>query len=281
MALITLLSDFGTSDGYVAQMKARILRVKSRINIVDISHGIQPHNILMGSYVLETTVPFFPRKTIHVGVVDPGVGSSRLPIVIACKSGVLIGPDNGLLARASDKLGFRSAFRIRTHALRGDISTTFHGRDIFAVVAAKIAEGEKPSNVGPKISRIARLKIAPSTVSKHKIAATVLHVDNFGNIILNVSDKEMVSRGLTIGQRFMLDHSATNQVIIFARSYSEIRLGELALLKGSQGYFEVAKREDSAARSLRVKSGDRMVLRSTRSYRSRKYRVNAHPRQSS
>ncbi len=281
MALITLLSDFGTSDGYVAQIKARILGITPRVEIVDISHGIPPYNILMGSHVLETTVPFFPRETIHVGVVDPGVGSTRLPIIIECDNGVLVGPDNGLLARASDKLGFRSAYRIRTQALGWSISTTFHGRDIFAVVAARIAEGEKPSELGPKISKIARLRIAPSTVSRDKITGTVLHVDNFGNIVLNLTDKGIESRQIRIQQGLVLDDAVTLQTVRFARSYSEVRPGGLALLKGSQGYFEVAAREDSAARLLGVKPGDQIVLRSTRPYRSRKYRVNGRRRRSS
>jgi S-adenosyl-L-methionine hydrolase (adenosine-forming) len=108
MAVITLLSDFGLVDPYVAQMKAVILSIVPEAEIVDISHGVEKYNIASGSYLLETTLPFFPTGSIHVAVVDPGVGGPRLPIAIDCDHGTLIGPDNGLLARAADRLGFRA-----------------------------------------------------------------------------------------------------------------------------------------------------------------------------
>src|SRR5713226_10761130 len=113
MTVVTLLSDFGSRDGYVAQMKGAILENCPDATVVDISHEIERHNIPMGSFILETTAPYYPKGTIHVAVVDPGVGSARKAIVIECNAGLLIGPDNGLMARASEKLGLKSIYEIR------------------------------------------------------------------------------------------------------------------------------------------------------------------------
>ena len=112
MPIITLLSDFGTKDSYVAQMKGVILGLRPDCQIVDISHEVARQNVAMGSFLLETAVSYFPRGTVHVAVVDPGVGSERLPLVAECRHGILVGPDNGLLVRAGRRLGFVAAYRI-------------------------------------------------------------------------------------------------------------------------------------------------------------------------
>src|SRR6266852_721594 len=139
MRIVTLLSDFGLRDSYVAQMKGTILENCPDTTIVDISHEIERHNIPMGSFILETTTPYFPKDTIHVAVVDPGVGSARKPIVVKCETAFFVGPDNGLMARACEKLGLKSIYEIREEEfLRKPVSSTFHGRDIFARVSGMI-----------------------------------------------------------------------------------------------------------------------------------------------
>src|SRR5438132_11662479 len=144
MKTVSLLSDFGLKDGYVAQMKGVILDKCPNAVVVDISHGIERHNIPMGSFILETTVPYFPNGTIHVAVVDPGVGSARKAVAIECEKGILVGPDNGLMVRASEKLGLKSIHQIGEQEFqRKPLSTTFHGRDIFAYVAGLIASGRR------------------------------------------------------------------------------------------------------------------------------------------
>src|SRR3989454_2749693 len=140
MALITLLSDFGLIDPYVAEMKVVILSANANQKIVDVSHGIERHNIAMGSFVLETALPYFPQGSIHVAVVDPGVGTERLPLVMLCERGVLVGPDNGLLIRAAERLGLKAAYQIDSQCFKREkVSATFHGTDIFARTAAKSA----------------------------------------------------------------------------------------------------------------------------------------------
>lgn len=280
MPLITLLSDFGLSDGYVAQMKAVILRTCPGLEIVDISHGIEPHNVAMGSFVLETTAPLFPQGTIHLAVVDPGVGTTRRPLIIECDKGILIGPDNGTLARTSDRLGFRAAFTIKLKSSKS-ISRTFHGRDLFAVVAAKIAKGDKPSDLGRRISHIVKFKLPGVKRSFNSIEATVLHVDHFGNIITNITDGEFFPTLPKTGRGLVLEVAGRNNPLVFARTYSEIGPGEIAILEGSQGYHEIAARNASAARLLNAEAMDRIVVRSSSSYRSRKYHGAARRRQSS
>src|SRR5712664_1496750 len=157
MRVVALLSDFGLRDGYVAQMKGTILDLCPSAVITDISHDVQRHNIPMGSFILETTAPYFPKDTIHVAVVDPGVGSARNAIVVECESALFVGPDNGLMARASENLGVKSIHKIRAEEFqRKDVSSTFHGRDVFAYAAGMIASGRRRSRTQSLQTRNAR-----------------------------------------------------------------------------------------------------------------------------
>lgn len=261
--MITLLSDFGLVDSYVAQMKAVILSIVPDVEIIDISHGVEKYNIAAGSYLLETTVPFFPRGSIHVAVVDPGVGGPRLPIAISCHRGTMIGPDNGLLSRAADKLGFRAAHKVtRCQFIKYGPSSTFHGRDIFAFTAAKIAQGHKLSEVGPPLPAIARLEVPDPGFSTKSVTCSVLYVDSFGNVVTNISESSKQYRFRESRHFKILVGNGENQQDGFTvRSYSDIPVGRLGLLRGSQGYLEIALREASAAARLRVKSLDSLEIR--------------------
>ena len=261
MLLITLLTDFGIRDAYVAQMKGVILEVDPEAKIVDISHQVEPRNIAMGSFLLETSVAFFPIGTIHVGVVDPGVGSERLPIVIECERGVLVGPDNGLLAGASEKLGFRSAYRIEnTQFFRTKLSSTFHGRDVFARAAGRIAAGHLPSDVGRRISSIVKLSSQEAIIADGRIACSVLYIDSFGNIIAAVRNEEIARLRPSRRVLVKIRTRTKEQEGKFVTSYSDVSQGEMAILEGSQGFVEIAVREGSAASSLSVKIADRLEL---------------------
>src|SRR5205809_7187155 len=150
MVTITLLSDFGLTDPYVAEMKGVILSTNPDLRIVDVSHGIERHNIAMGSFILETALPYFPQGSIHVAVVDPGVGTERLPPAVLCKLGVLVGPDNGLLVRAAERLGCKAAYQLDSRRSKGEKgSATFHGRAVFARRAANLADRLRADTVGP------------------------------------------------------------------------------------------------------------------------------------
>ena len=263
LTIITLLSDFGLNDPYVAQMKAVIRSVSANAEIVDISHGIEKHRIATGSFILETTVPFFPRGSVHVAVVDPSVGSSRLPIVVKCDNGLLLGPDNGLLSRASEKLGFQAAYQIEnTHFIRNKISSTFHGRDIYASAAAAIAAGTDAALAGPKLARITRLEIPDPIFSNQRVVCRVLYVDSFGNIVTNISGSDRKRLEFREGQSVKIHTGKSDESFrgVTAKSYFEISEGRFGFLLGSQGYFEIALKESSAAARFDVEPMDRLEI---------------------
>jgi S-adenosyl-L-methionine hydrolase (adenosine-forming) len=244
-------------------MKAVIRSTVSDTEIIDISHEIEKHNIAAGSFLLETTTPFFPTGSIHVGVVDPGVGGTRLPIVIVCEKGVLIGPDNGLLHRAASKLGFQTAYKITNSKFnRNSVSSTFHGRDIFAFTAAKIADGTKPDEVGPELDAIVDLNIPDPESSKNIVKCRVLYVDSFGNIITNISESSLNMFGFRHGMHVKIISEKTREQHdgLTTISYFDIPENQFGLLFGSQGYLEVALKENSAAAWLRLKPLDSLSI---------------------
>jgi len=262
MRVVTLLSDFGLRDGYVAQMKGAILENCLDATVVDISHEIERHNIPMGSFTLETTVPYFPKGTIHVAVVDPGVGSARKAIVIECNAGLLIGPDNGLMARASEKLGLKSIYEIREKEFqRKPLSSTFHGRDVFAYTAGLIASGRRPEEVGPKVSKLEKLPISSPKFSGKKLICQVLHADVFGNVITNVGEKVVRKIPVKSGEGVEIRSGTRKLQAQYARSYYEVDKGAMAVLLGSQGLLEIAVREGSARDKLDVKPLEKLELR--------------------
>jgi S-adenosylmethionine hydrolase len=262
MRVVTLLSDFGLGDGYVAQMKGTILELCPNAVITDISHDVERHNIPMGSFILETSAPYFPKGTIHVAVVDPGVGSARKAIVIECNTGLLIGPDNGLMARASEKLGLKSIHEIREKEFqRTPVSTTFHGRDVFAYVAGLIASGRRPVEVGPRVSKLEKLPISPPRLLGKTLVCQVLHVDAFGNVITNVDEKLIRKIPLEFGERVDIWLGKRKLQAYYARSYHEVGKGAMAVLLGSQGFLEIAIREGSARDELDVKPLEKLELR--------------------
>lgn len=261
MKIVTLLSDFGLRDGYVAQMKGVILKECPGARIIDISHQIERHNIMMGSFVLETTTPYFPNGTVHVAVVDPGVGSDRKAIVIECESGFLVGPDNGLMARASEKLGLKSIRKIQETSLdMKPISNTFHGRDIFAHVAGMLLIGKRPDEIGDTVSGLERLHLAPARFAGDKLTCQVLHVDNFGNIITNVEDEQFRKIG-SVGEKIMIRTGKADFHARIAKSYHELAPDSVGVLIGSQGYVEIALRERSASEELDLKPLDEIEFR--------------------
>ena len=261
MATITLLSDFGLTDPYLAEMKGVILSVDPHLNIVDVSHGVERHNIAMGSFILETALPHFPPGSIHVAVVDPGVGTERLSLVVDCKSGILVGPDNGLLVRASERLGFKGAYQIDSRRFgEVPISSTFHGRDIFARTAAILARGLKPNAVGSRVKRLVRLDIPTVSIARGRANCTVLYVDSFGNVILNLTHEDIARLRLHSGDRITIRTPKRRAPGLLVKTYSDIPHSRLAMIRGSQGYLEIAMREDSAAAKLGLQPLDHLVI---------------------
>ena len=262
MALITLLSDFGLTDPYVAEMKGVILSATPDQKIVDVSHGIERHNIAMGSFVLETALPYFPHGSIHVAVVDPGVGTERLPLVMLCERGILVGPDNGLLVRAAERLGFNTAYQIDSHRFdREKVSSTFHGRDVFARTAAKIANGLNPNSVGGEAKQLVKLDIPNVSISHDRAHCTILYVDSFGNVVLNLAEEDFARLGLHEGDHLTIATRQGQFSGLVGRTYSDTSHAQVGIILGSQGYLEIATREGSAAALLGLKPLDQIEMR--------------------
>ncbi len=259
LPLVTLLTDFGLRDCYVAQMKGVVLKHCPSCQIVDLSHMVQRHNIAEGAFLLGASVSHFPAGTIHVAVVDPGVGGKRFPIIVVCRGAVLVGPDNGLVTMAAAKLGIRQTYRIRESRLdSGGTSPTFHGRDIFAAAAGMLATGISPESLGTQLKSIVQLKLSEPESSRGQLRCIVLHVDAFGNIITNA--RNSLKTWFTPGRRLSVYTKGRSMGATWSVTYGDVRPGELAVLRGSQGYLELAVREGNAGELLGVESRDELVI---------------------
>lgn len=260
--IITLLSDFGMSDPYVAEMKGVILNICPDAVLIDVSHGVEKFNVAMGAFLLASAVKFFPKGSIHVGVVDPGVGGPRKPIIIEAGCGYLVGPDNGLLALAAEREGVKNVYEIRPgrYTLK-EVSSTFHGRDVFAPIAAYLARGIPPNAIGTKIGGYVKASIFKSIPRRGWAECTVLHIDSFGNLITGLSWKDVEETGFPSASTFKVLAGDRLFKALKASTYSDVDEGDLALIPyGSHGFMELAVNKGSAADLLKVRAGDRLIV---------------------
>jgi len=259
--VITLLTDFGIKDPYVAQMKGVILSINAEAQIVDISHEVGRHNIYEAAFILLSTYSKFPRGSIHVVVVDPGVGTRRRAIVVETKRYLFVGPDNGVLSLAVEDDGVSKVYEIKNSLfLRSHISRTFHGRDIFAPVAAYLSLGISPKYVGPEISFRDMIKIARSKVgiiNDRTFRARVVYIDNFGNVITNIK-ASMIPREI---HNVTIKFRDKELAIPFKRAYDEVPRGEILSLINSFDYLEVAVNQGNAAKRLGLSIGDPIIVK--------------------
>ncbi len=256
--VLTLTTDFGLSDHYVGVMKGVILSICPQARIVDIGHSVNSFEIAEGAYLIAQAYRYFPAKTVHVVVVDPGVGTARRPILMEAAGQYFIAPDNGVLsmiyAREKHKIRLISNEKYYLHP----VSRTFHGRDIFSPVAAHVASGVPPSRMGKLIEDYLRPAFqAPLQDGKRSWSGRVLKIDHFGNIITNFHrdefpDLEKRDFSLTIGP---------HEIRVLARTYAETSPGELFAIVGSSGYLEVSVGQGSAAEKIGCESGAVVELR--------------------
>jgi S-adenosylmethionine hydrolase len=239
--VITLLTDFGTADYFVGAVKGAILSVNPQAVIVDLTHEIAPQDIGAGAFTLLAAYKTFPAGTIHLGVVDPGVGSERRPIIVSANEQFFVGPDNGLFTYIYDREPSHRIVHVTSERyFRPAVSTTFHGRDIFAPVAAALSNGVGSGEFGAEIHDAVRL---PSLETPLRI----IHVDRFGNCVTNITgmtraEKSLVVNGQTISE--------------FRRFYGEGDDESLFAIWGSAGFLEISVNGDSAAKILNVRRGD-------------------------
>lgn len=253
--IITLLTDFGLTDYYVAAMKGVILGICPDAQIVDITHEIEPYGVTHAAYLLRSVWRSFPEGTIHVAVVDPGVGSVRHPILASESGHFFIGPDNGIFSRVAEapevRLLSNPAFQ------RQPVSATFHGRDIFAPAAAHLAAGIDPTRFGPPLSSFFRLpESGPTPISTSAWVGEVLWIDHFGNAVTSFDTS---SFGWVADQPFALE--ANGQTAHrYARFYGEIPESEPCLIAGSAGMLEISMNKASVAREWKLAAGAKLQL---------------------
>ncbi len=257
MPIITLISDFGLKDPYVAEMKAVILSINPHVQIVDVSHKIEKFNIRMGAFVLASAVPYFPAGTVHVAVVDPGVGTKRRPIIAGTQNAFYVGPDNGLLMLAAQREGILQVYHISNRRyMLPRISRTFHGRDVFAPVAAYLAGGRHPSQFGPEIQDHVFPEFAKPSARKDGLFGEVLHIDDFGNLISNISAGELKKTGIHEGSCLDVYLKGKISTLKLCSAYGEVTTKKLLAIIGSSDFFEIAINQGNASQMFKVKAGD-------------------------
>ena len=257
VSIITLLSDFGLKDPYVAEMKAVILSIHLQARIVDITHEIEKFNIRTGAFVLASATPYFPAGTIHVAVVDPGVGTKRHPIIVETKRSYYVGPDNGLLMLAAQKEGIRHVYHVNNpQYMLPRVSRTFHGRDIFAPVAAHLARGNPPSKFGPEIHDYALPEFAKPHVRKGELLGEVLHIDDFGNVVSNISAEDLEKLNIREGCSLRVKLDGKTLTLKLCSAYGEVPAETPLAIIGSCDFLELSINQGSASRAFKVKIGD-------------------------
>jgi S-adenosyl-L-methionine hydrolase (adenosine-forming) len=256
-AVITLLTDFGARDAYVGIMKGVMLGIHPGAQLVDITHAVPPQAVRLGALLLRSAVDYFPPGTVHLAVVDPGVGSARDPILVVTERAVLVGPDNGLLAPSASALGLRAVHRLeRDEFFRNPLSQTFHGRDIFAPVAAHLAEGTPPAAFGSERPGLQPLDLPEPRVEPGAVHGEVVYVDHFGNLITNISAATLHAfRPHRLSVR--IEHTMMSPL---ASTYAAAPPGTPLTLIGSWGMLEVAVRDGSAAEQLRAGLATRVTV---------------------
>ena len=259
--LITLLTDFGSADYFVGAMKGVILSLNPSSRIVDITHDIPSHDIEAAAFTLLATYSSFPAKTIHVAVVDPGVGSARKAILVEAAGQFFVGPDNGIFSYVCERVGVTKFFELRNSAyFRPAVSKTFHGRDIFAPVAAAIASGILPKKLGREILDPVRLApLLPKKAKNGKLKARIIHIDRFGNCITNLTEQNLTAKMIADGA--FLSTNGT-KIRSFRSFFSEqgAKGRELFGIWGSAGFLELAATNRSAAKILKAKKGQSVIV---------------------
>lgn len=260
--IITLTSDFGTRDGYVGTMKGVILRINPDATIVDITHEIAPQNTEQGAFLFAASAKYFPANTIHVVVVDPGVGSTRRGIAVQAGETIFVAPDNGVLTKAlGDKVSDSAVRAVQLTKAKfwlPFVSSTFHGRDIFAPVAAHLSLGTGIEALGEPITDWVRLPAFwPTRRGTDGWVGRVTHIDRFGNIVTNIEADLLVNSD----PRMVVVEIGGKKIVGLKRTYADAAEGELIALIGSGSDLEIAQRNGNASKTLGIVSGAEVVVR--------------------
>ena len=288
--VITLLTDFGNQDAYVGIMKGVIAGINPFANIVDICHSVPPQDIFSGAYLLYTSYKYFTRKTIHVAVVDPGVGSRRDIVCVETKDYFFLVPDNGLLSFIIQEEKPKSIIRVTNNKYFLPLpSSTFHGRDVFAPVAAHLSLGVKPQQLGIKINQLEQLDI-PKPVPKKtgQVEGRIIHIDRFGNLITNVTKEQLMQHdhrqsifktqmkeitlpislpsqggdegGVKINLKCLETTIGKKKIVGLSKTYTDVQAGEPLVLIGSAGFLEVSINQGNAQKYFKADKGSKIII---------------------
>ena len=260
---ITFLSDFGLKDDFVGTCHGVMKRIAPDAQIIDITHGIPPQAVLQGALVLANTIGFMPVG-VHLAIVDPGVGGPRRPLVLRDEeSRLYVGPDNGLLLPAASRAGITAAHELANpdYALV-TISRTFHGRDLFSPAAAHLARGVPLEGLGPPVDpeSLVQLDVPQLVIADGSIVATLLYVDSFGNIALNLTRDDVEGLGIASGTRVEIELAGERYYAVMARTFADARAGDVILYEDSYKNMSLAISRGSAARMLHAAPGQEIRI---------------------
>lgn len=253
-ALITLTTDFGTQDGYVAAMKGVMLSAIPTLRFVDLTHEVAPQDVMEAAFLLNTAAWEFPAGTVHLVVVDPGVGTDRRPVAIRAGGHYFVGPDNGLFSLLLDGEPIDAGVRLDPAQVGADdrLSTTFHGRDLFAPAAARLAAGTALDALGPSLDQLKALHWALPIPDAEGIRGWVVHIDRFGNCITNIPRAMLKEQR---GGRSVVCYVGSGVVRGLRETYGTVEKGEPLLVVGSSDFLEIAVNSGNAATMLDIRKG--------------------------
>lgn len=255
--ILTLLTDFGLKDSYVGTMKGVIAQINPSLQVIDLTHEIPPQNLIAARFCLMNAYSYFPMGTVHVAVVDPGVGSSRRAIAVQLAESVLVGPDNGLFSGILAVQRAIAAVELtnREYWRTPNPSSTFHGRDIFAPVGAYLASGVPLEQVGNPLNpaHLVQLPLPESTEAERQITGFIQYIDQFGNLVTTIPEEAVVGRNWVV--------MVPGQSIPRCESYAGAAVGEAVALIGSHGYVEIAVNCGNAQAALQIDWGQEVIVR--------------------
>jgi S-adenosylmethionine hydrolase len=258
MPVIALTTDFGTRDWFAGTMKGVILGINPRAEVVDLTHEIAPGDIRSGAFALNAACHFFPKGTIHVAVVDPGVGSSRRAITVQTTDYIFVGPDNGVLSWALAKQEIKAGHELENaDYFLPDVSATFHGRDVFAPVAAHLSRGVPVRKLGPRLKEFVLLPWPEAVRNRRGIEGEVIFIDRFGNAITNIPTTAFAQLRRARAAVFL----GGKCVCPLGDFYESVPKGKPVAVPGSSGFIEIAINGGNAAQRLRLHCGEALTLR--------------------
>lgn len=256
--IITLTTDYGTTDHLVGTIKGAILNIQPEAQLVDINHHVQPFDLLDGALAIAAAYRYFPPRTVHLVVVDPGVGTPRRPILVTGGQHYFVAPDNGVLSAVYEREPSLTVRHVSAeHYFLRPLSPTFHGRDVFAPVAAWLTKNWQPASFGEEISDYVRFALPKPKAADGKVRGVVLRVDHFGNLMTNLTPEDVPQ---AVAQGRLKMRVGSKEVTRVAQTYMQGEPNEPIVVLGSSGYLEVSVNRGSAARLLGVQRGAEVVV---------------------